>query len=156
KINNISIDIKMLKRTVSSIYLITINNCRLFSLTTILNRQQQKNTNEYLNKINNQHRQFHLRSSNFKNRIKQNKNKEEQENFDVKKPLFNRYNVTRLHSKTSFNKKPIEDDENDIFAEEKDDLTMVGIDKKTFSSSSTIPTEKPTTTAISLNKKTET
>ncbi|CAF1303232.1 unnamed protein product [Rotaria sordida] len=135
----------MLKRTISSIYFITINNRRLFSLTTILNRQQQKNINE----INNQHRQFE-RSSNFKNRLQQNKNKEE--DLDIKKSRFNKYNINRLHSKKS-----IDDDENDIFAEEKDNLTILGTDKKAFSSSlTTHHTEKPSTTAISLNKKTET
>lgn len=141
----------MLKRTVSSIVFATINNRRLFSLTTILNRQQQRNVNE----INNQHREFgkfHSRSSNFKKRIQQNKTEDREEDLDIKKPRFNRYNVTRLYSKTSLNKKSLEDDENDIFSEEKNDLTILGTDKKTFSSSSTIPAQKPSTTAISLTK----
>jgi len=147
----------MLKRTVSLIFFATINNRRLFSLTTISNRQQKRNINEYSNEINNQHREFgkfHSRSSNFKNRIQKNTSEQREENLDVKKPQFNRYNVTRLRSKVAFNKKPIEDDENDLFAEEKDDLTMLGTDKKAFSSSSTMPTQKPTTTAISLTKNT--
>jgi hypothetical protein len=141
----------MLKRTVSLVFFATINNRRLFSLTTILNRQQQRNVNE----INNQHREFrkfHSRSSNFKKRIQQNKIEDREEDLDIKKPRFNRYNVTRLYSKTSLNKKSLEDDENDIFSEEKNDLTILGTDKKTFSSSSTIPAQKPSTTAISLTK----
>jgi hypothetical protein len=141
----------MLKRTVSLVFFATINNRRLFSLTTILNRQQQRNVNE----INNQHREFgkfHSRSSNFKKRIQQNKTDDREEDLDIKKPRFNRYNVTRLYSKTSLNKKSLEDDENDIFSEEKNDLTILGTDKKTFSSSSTIPAQKPSTTAISLTK----
>ncbi len=145
----------MLKRTVSLVFFSTINNRRLFSLTTILNRQQQRNVNEYSNEINNQHREFgkfHSRSSNFKKRIQQNKTDDREEDLDIKKPRFNRYNVTRLYSKTSLNKKSLDDDENDIFSEEKDDLTLLGTDKKTFSSSSTIPAQKPSTTAISLTK----
>jgi hypothetical protein len=141
----------MLKRTVSLVFFATINNRRLFSLTTILNRQQQRNVNE----INNQHREFrkfHSRSSNFKKRIQQNKTEDREEDLDIKKPRFNRYNVTRLYSKTPLNKKSLEDDENDIFSEEKDNLTILGTDKKTFSSSSTIPAQKPSTTAISLTK----
>jgi len=141
----------MLKRTVSFVFFTTINNRRLFSLTTILNRQQQRNVNEYSIEINNQHREFgkfHSRSSNFKKRIQQNKN----EDLDIEKPRFNRYNVTRLQSKTPSHKKSLEDDENDIFSEEKDDLTILGTDKKTFSSSSIIPAQKPSTTAISLTK----
>jgi hypothetical protein len=147
----------MLKRTVSFIFFSTINNRRLFSLTTISNRQQQKNINEYPNEINNQHRpfgKFHSRPSNVKNRIQQNKNQErEMEDLDVKKPQFNRYNVTQSRSRIPYNKKPLQDDENDLFSEEKDDLTMLGTDKKAFSFSSTTPAQKPSTTAVSLNKK---
>jgi len=148
----------MLKRTVSFVFFTTINNRRLFSLTTILNRQQQRNVNEYSNEINNQHREFgkfYSRSSNFKKRIQQNKNEDGEEDLDIKKPRFNRYNVTRLQSKTPSHKKSLEDDENDIFSEEKDDLTILATDKKTFSSSSTIPAQKPSTTAISLTKNSE-
>jgi hypothetical protein len=133
----------MLKRTVPLI----LNNRRLFSLTTILNRYQSRETNE----VNNQHRpfgRFHSRSSNSKNRFAQ----REKEDLDVEKPQFNRYNVVQ----PSFKRKPIEDEENDLFSEEKDDLTMVGTDKKAFSSSLTTPASKPTTTAVSLSKKTET
>jgi len=148
----------MLKRTVSFIFFATINNRRLFSLTTISNRQQQRNINEYSNEINNQHRQFgkfHSRSSNFKNQIQQNKNEKREEDLDIKKPQFNRYNVTQLRSRIPFNKRFLEEDnENDLFSEEKDDLTMLGTDKKAFSSSSTIPAQKPSTTAVSLAKKT--
>jgi hypothetical protein len=142
----------MLKRTVSLVYFSTLNNRRLFSLTTVSNRYQPRDTTE----INNQHRpfgRFHSRSSNLKNRLQQNKySKREEEDLDVKKPQFNRYNITR----PSFNKKSLEDDENDLFSEEKDDLTMLGTDKKAFSSSSTTPAPKPSTTVVSLTTKTET
>jgi hypothetical protein len=147
----------MLKRTVSSIVFATINNRRLFSLTAISNRQQHRNADEYANEVNNQHREFgkfHPRSSNFKKRIQQNKNVQEQDLDDIK-PQFNRYNTNRLHSRKPSKNKPIEDDENDLFAEEKDDLTMLGTDKKAFSSSSITPAQKPSTTAVSLTKKTE-
>jgi hypothetical protein len=143
----------MLKRTISSIFFTTINNRRSFSLTTISNRQQQRNTNEYSTEVNNQHRQFgkfHSRSSNFKNRIQQNKTIDEAD-LNIKKPRFNKYNTTRFPSK------PIEDNENDLFSDEKDNLTMLGTDKKAFSlSSPTTPIQKPITTAVSLNKKTQT
>jgi hypothetical protein len=147
----------MLKRTISSIFFATINNRRLFSLTTISNRQQQRNVNEHSNEVNNQHRQsgnFHSRSSSFKNRTQQNKHTEEQD-LDIKKPQFNRYNATRFGSKRSSKRKSIEDDETDLFSEEKDNLTMLGTDKKAFSLSSTTPAQKPSTTAVSLNQKTE-
>ena len=141
----------MLKRSVSLIFLARITNRRLFSLTTILNRQrQQKNTNDYSIELNNQHRDFG-KFQNIKYKKKTNQNSEK-EDLDVKKPQFNRYKVTQSYSA---NKKSLEDDDNDIFSEEKDNLTMLGIDKKTFSSSSTISSSKPTSTAISLDKKTE-
>jgi hypothetical protein len=149
----------MLKRTISSVLFATINNRRWFSLTTISNRQeQQKNVNNYSNEGNNQQRQFgnfQSRPSNSKNRIQQNKRAEE-EDLDVIKPQFNRYNTTRSRSKVLSNTKPIEDEENDLFAEEKDDLTMLGTDKKAFSSLSTVPAQKPSKSAISLAKKTDT
>ncbi|CAF0821603.1 unnamed protein product [Adineta steineri] len=144
----------MLKRTVSSLVLATINNRRLFSLTTISNRQTTRNDNEYSDEVNNQHRQFnkfHPRSSNFKNK---NKHVKEEELNDIK-PKFNRYNTTRLHSRNPSKKKSIEDDEDDLFSEEKDNLTMLGTDTKAFSSSSNKPIQKPSSTAISLNKRTE-
>lgn len=139
----------MLKRTVSLIYFSTINNRRLFSLTSISNsRYEQKNKTE----VNNQHREFAKFHSNSKNQIKQNK---KEEDLDVKKPQFNRYNLTQSHSKPSSKKNFFDDEENDLFAEEKDDLTMLGTDKKAFSSSSTTSNQKPSTTAISLTRKTE-
>lgn len=144
----------MLKRTVSSILLTTLNNRRLFSLTSICNRQQQRSTDEYSTELNNQHRQFskfHSRSSNSKKMTK------EQVDFDLKQPQFNRYNIARTHSKFPNNKKSFDhDDENDIFSEEKDDLTMLGTDKKAFSSSITTTASKPTTNAVSLKTKTGT
>ncbi|CAF1345369.1 unnamed protein product [Rotaria magnacalcarata] len=149
----------MLKRTVSSVFYITINNRRLFSLTSILNRQQKRNSNgEYSPQVNNQHRQFaqfHQRSSKSKNRIQQNKDTKEK-HLDIEKPQFNKYTSTRFNSMKSVNAKPIEDDDNDIFSEEKDNLTMFGTDKKAFSQSSTSPVPKPSTNAISLNKQAET
>jgi hypothetical protein len=138
----------MLKRTISFVFLSTLNNRRLFSLTTISNRYQQR-------EINNQHRPFGRFHSNSKTRIQQNQYAErekEEEDLDVRKPQFNRYNITR----SSFNKKSIEDDDNDLFSEEKDDLTMIGTDKKAFSSPSITSASKPSTTAVSLSKKTET
>ena len=153
----------MLKRTISSFFLATVNvnNRRLFSLTSIANRQQQRYIDEYSTELNNQHRpfgKFHSRSPNPKKRLEKRPPDEQEEtaDFDVRKPQFNRYNTTRTHSKLSKNKKSLEDDDNDLFSEEKDDLTMVGTDKKAFSSSLTTATSRPTTTTISLNKKTET
>lgn len=147
----------MLKRTISSLFLATVkvNNCRLFSLTTIDNRQQQRYTDEHSTELNNQHRpfgKFHARSSNPRNRLQHPSDKQEEE----RKPQFNRYNTTRTHSKLSTNKRSVEDDDHDLFSEEKDDLTMVGTDKKAFSSSLITTTSKPTTTTISLDKKPET
>ena len=138
----------MFKRTVSLI----LNNHRLFSLTAISNRYQSRDTGQ----VNNQHRpfgKFHSRPSNSKNRTQQNRYAQRAaEELDVEKPQFNRYNVAR----PSFNRKPIEDEDNDLFSEEKDDLTMLGTDKKAFSASLTTPASKPTTTTVSLSKKTET
>ena len=151
----------MLRRTVSPVLYVTINNRRLFSLTTAFKRQQHKNINEYSTEVNNEHRQFsqfYSRSSNSSSQIRRNKSKKEkaEEELDVNKPQFNRYNVSRIHSTVSTNKKFIEDDENDLFGEEKDDLTMLGTDKKVFSLS-TISDKKPNPNVVSsLTKKTET
>lgn len=66
-------------------------------------------------------------------------------NFDHQKVRFNRYKT----------RKSIDDDENDLFAEEKDDLTMLGTDRKALSHSSTTPAQRSTPTAISVSKKTD-
>ena len=149
----------MLKRTVSSIYFSTINNRRLFSLTAVFSRQPDKSTNGSSSEVNNRHRQFgkfHPRSSSFKTRMQQVHNTEvEDEDLDDVKVRFNKYNSTRLRSATPSKNRPIEDNDNDLFSEEKDDLTMLGADKKAFSSASTSLTEKPTSTAISSTHKTE-
>jgi len=75
-----------------------------------------------------------------------------QETFDqdreASKPKFNRYNATQ-----QFKTKPIEDPDETLFNEEKDDLTMLGTDQKAYAPSSTSKTDKPTTTAVSLQKK---
>jgi hypothetical protein len=149
----------MLKRTVSSTFFSTINNRRLFSLTTASHRQPQKNINEYSSEVNNRHRQFgkfHPRSPNFKSRMQQIHNvKADDDDLDEIKVRFNRYNNTRLRSAIPSKSSAIEDDDNDLFSEEKDDLTMLGADRKAFSTTSTSVVEKPSSTAISLANKTE-
>lgn len=138
----------MLKRTFSSVFYLTINNSRWFSLTAISNREQKRDIDQTSVEIKNEHRQFARFHS--KNQT------EEQKELDIQKPRFNRYNVTKFNSKKTSKKKSIDDDDNDIFTEEKDDLTMLGADRKAFSLSSAKSTQKPSTTAVSLNKKTET
>ena len=152
----------MLKRTVSSILFTTLNNRRLFSLTSISNRQEQRST-----EVNNQHREFgkfHSRSSNSRNQFQrkmvreqeEEEDKRERDDLDARKPRFNRYNISRTRSRFPQNKKSFEDDDNDIFSEEKDDLTMLGTDKKAFAPSLTTTTSKPTTKAVSLSTKSQT
>ena len=56
------------------------------------------------------------------------KEQEQKEDLDVEKnPQFNRYKVTQSYSR---NKKSLEDDDNDIFSEEKGNLTMLRTGKK--------------------------
>ncbi|UJR15260.1 hypothetical protein I4U23_002215 [Adineta vaga] len=143
----------MLKRTISSIFLSNVTNHRLFSLSATSYRKIP----EYSHELNNRHRpfgKFHPRSPSFQNQMQQihNMNKQE-DNLDDIKPQFNKYKVTRSQSKISSNMKTIEDDnDNDLFSEEKDDLTMLGTDKKALSS--TMSSQRPTSSAISLTKKT--
>ena len=143
----------MLKRTVSSIFLSNVANHRLFSLSALTNRH----VSEYPSRVNNKHRQFgrfHPRSSSFQDQMQRIHNLNKQDStFDEIKPQFTQYNVGRVQSKISSKKKALEDDDddNDIFSEEKDDLTILGSDKKAFSSA--ISSQKPTSTAVSLNKK---
>ena len=73
------------------------------------------------------------------------------ENVSTLKPRFNRYKTTRFRPKESVN-----DGENDLFSEEKDDLTMLGTDKKAFSAPSALLEQKSSKTAVSLGKKSET
>lgn len=110
--------------------------------------------------VNNQQRpfaRFHERSSNPKSRAqKYSKDKTSEEDLDDMKPRFNRYNVLGPSSKPSTPKKPIDDDDNNLFAEETDDLTMLGVDRSTFASPSNKPAQRPTSSAVSVSKKPET
>ncbi|CAF1039172.1 unnamed protein product [Adineta ricciae] len=144
----------MLKRTVSSIFLSNVTTRRLFSLSALTNRH----VSEYPSRVNNKHRQFgrfHPRSPSFQDQMQRIHNLNKQDStFDEIKPQFTQYNVARVQSKISSKKRATEDDDdNDIFSEEKDDLTMLGSDKKAFSSA--ISSQKPTSTAMSLNRKSD-
>ena len=115
----------MLQRTVTSAFRATAITRRLFSLSTVSHREQQRSTGY--------------------------------ENVSTLKPRFNRYKTNRFRPKGSANIKAVNDgDENDLFAEEKDDLTMLGTDKKAFSAASGSPEQKSSKTAVSLGKKSET
>ena len=151
----------MFKRTVTSWILTTITSRRLFSLTSLASRQYpSKQTDEDAAEVNNQHRpfaRFHERSSNSRSRTqKYTRDNRTEGDLDDIKPRFNRYSAARPSPRSATSTKPIDDDVSNLFSEETDDLTMLGVDKTTFASPSSKTGQKPTSTAVSTAKKPQT